>query len=302
METLAGGNAAPANADNTAQGAATEVDSKVGGPNGDGPAPSVPEADTSAPQVKEDPVQKRINELTREKYDNARLADQRGYELERERTERQRLESEIAELRKSATSQVATDTFPTLEQYGYDEGKFQAAVATHIAKITREQGAAAAQEVIKAERAAEAARRAGETWATKEAEFIKSKPDYVEKVQQARTLPITQEMQQILQGHDLGPQIAYHLVENREAALAIARLPLATQLMEVGRIAERLAAAKAAPKPPVSQAPSPVPKVEGGEAPGHVRVDSADSDALSDAEWTRRRNAQELARRRKANS
>lgn len=284
-----------------------EVDSEATIDKTDGSAPSAAEtgaandqaATPQNPDKQRDSVNERFDKLTRDLYELRSERDRDRFEIDSRNKRIQELEAQLATAK---PSQVAPDKFPTLEEYGYDEGKFQAAVATHIAKITREQGAAAAQEVIKAERAAEAARRAGETWATKEAEFIKSKPDYVEKVQQARTLPITQEMQQILQGHDLGPQIAYHLVENREAALAIARLPLATQLMEVGRIAERLAAAKAAPKPPVSQAPSPVPKVEGGEAPGHVRVDSADSDALSDAEWTRRRNAQELARRRKANS
>src|SRR3954468_20014866 len=99
METLASGNAAPANADNTAPVDTAQPDGEAVETKGDGSAPSVPEADTSAP--KKDAVQERIDKLTRDKYDNARLADQRGYELERERAENARISAELASLRKS---------------------------------------------------------------------------------------------------------------------------------------------------------------------------------------------------------
>lgn len=262
METLASGIAAPASADNTAQADTDNADANSVKANGDGSAPSVLEADTSGSKVKEDPVQKRINELTREKYDNARLADQRGYELERERAENARITAELAGLRKSETSQVAPDTFPTLEQYGYDEGKYQVAVAAHISKLATEQGKTAAEAALKVERERLDSESANKSWAQREAEIIKSKPDYVDKVQKAQYLPISHELQQVLKAHELGPQIALHMVENADAARAIMRLPLASQLMEVGRITAKLEAAKAPPKPLVSQAPPPVAKVD----------------------------------------
>jgi hypothetical protein len=293
METLASGIAAPANADNTAQVDAPEADAEGTEAKGDGSAPSVPEADTPAP--KKDAVQERIDKLTRDKYDNARLADQRGYELDRERSERKRLEAEISELRKAQTTQVAPGKRPTLEQFGYDVDKFNEAIdAYNEAKSASAKEAAreAALEVIRAEREAEAAERANKTWAQKEAELIKSKPDYVEKVQRATTLPISEEIQKVLHGHELGPQIALHMVENAEASRAIARMPLEVQLMEVGRISAKLEAAKAPPKPAVSQAPPPVNK-----------VDSADAQAektpaeMTDNEFAKWRKKQIAARR-----
>jgi hypothetical protein len=102
-----------------------------------------------------------------------------------------------------------------------------------------------------------------------------------------------------LQESELGPQIAYHLVENPEKAAAIMQLPFKEQLKEIGRIEARLEATKTPAKPAVSQAPPPVGKVEADDAPAVIRVDTPDSDNLSDREWTRRRNAQELAQRRK---
>jgi signal recognition particle GTPase len=291
----------PANAENTAPVEVAEPDGGATETKGDGSAPSVPEADTPVPP-KRDAVQERFDKLTREKYDNARLADQRGYELERERAERQRLEAEIAKLRNSETPQVAPDKFPTLEQFGYDEGKFMAAVIARTQGMTEAAKAAAretAKEEIQAERNASRQQEAAKNWAKKQAEFIKSKPDYVEKVLEARTLPISREIQMELQESDLGPQIAYYLVENPEKAAAIMQLPLKEQLKEIGRIEARLESTKTPAKPAVSQAPPPAEKIESNESVVSVRVDTAESDGLSDREWTRRRNAQEQARLRK---
>ena len=293
METLAG-NAPPANADNTAQAEAPEADAKGTEATGDGSAPSVPEADTPAP--KKDPVQERIDKLTRDKYDALREADRRAYELER-------VNARLAELEKAPKTEIAPQNdFPTLEQHGYDEGKFMAAVAAYTRGMTESAKAAAreaAKEELRAERVATQQQESLKTWAKKEAEFIKSKPDYVEKVLEARTLPISREIQMELRESELGPQIAYYLVENPDKAAAIMVLPMKDQLKEIGRIEARLESTKTPAKPAVSQAPPPVGKVDADDAATVVKVDSADSDNLSDKEWTRRRNAQEQARLRK---
>lgn len=300
METLATGSAGPANAEITTLADLTKTDVKVDDATGDGSAPSVPEADTPAP--KKDAVQERIDKLTRDKYDNARLADQRGYELERERAERQRLESEIATLRKSETTQVAPDTFPTLESVGYDEDKFRAAVASYTKGMTesaKAEGKKAAEDAIRADRESANNERVRSAWTAKESELIKSRPDYVEKVQQARTLPISQEIQQELLASEYGPQVALFLVENRDKAEAILQLPLSAQLREIGRIEARLEAAKAPAKPAVSQAPPPPPKVESTETSlAGVSTTDPKSDAMSDAAWVKAENAR-LARKNK---
>ena len=284
METLASNIVAPANADNTAPVTTGEADANPVGTTSDASAASVPEADTPAP--KKDSVQERIDKLTREKYDALRERDRRDYEVER-------LRAELEQARTAPKAEVAPQNdFPTLEAFGYDEGKFNAAVASHYSKLATEQARAAAQEQMRLEREAEQRRRAGESWATKEAEFIKSKPDYVEKVRDNRSLPITEHMAQVISESDVGPQVAYYLGENTDKARAIANLPPLSQAREIGRIEAAILAEKAKPKPAVSQAPPPISKVDGNEA----QVEKSPND-MSDAEFAKWRKRQIAARR-----
>ena len=298
METLASGNAAPANADNTAAVDAPEADAGGADTNGDGSAPSLTEA--QAPAKVKDPIQERFDKLTRDKYDALREGDRKGYLLEQRDRE---LADLRAKLEARENKQVApADAFPTLESVGYDEGKFIAAVAAYNKATTDAARAAAreeAQGIIRAERDAAKAEQASKSWATKEAEFLKSKPDYAEKVRDNDELKITKEMADVIRESDIGPQVAYYLGENPDKAAAIAQLPPLIQAREIGRIEAKLEAAKAPLKPAVSQAPPPVGKIDADDAPAVLKVDSADSDTLSDKEWTRRRNAQEQARLRK---
>jgi hypothetical protein len=273
MESLAS-NVSPANAE-TAAVANTDADAEVVATTGEGSDPSGTEAATPETPEKRDKVQERIDKLTREKYDALRERDQQGYELER-------LRQQVSQ---AQTAQVAPEEFPTLEKCGYDEAKYQVAVA----KYFRDEARKAATEELTAAQQAERENTRQQSWAKKQAEFIKSKPDYAEKVLGARTLPISHEAQAALMESDLGPQVAYYLVENPEKAAAIMQLPLSAQLREIGRIEARLEAAKAPPKPPVSQAPPPPPKVE-----ADASVDK-DPSAMSDAEfakWRRRQIAQ----------
>ncbi len=298
METLA---PVPANAEEISLGSAY-ADATAKPTEDVESAPTAPEAGTSEPKVKDDPVQKRIDQLTREKYDNARLADQRGYELEREKAERERLTAELAALRKSETTQVAPENnFPTLEQYGYDEGKYQAAVAAHYSKIAAEQGTKAAQAALQEERARQSEEQTQKGWASREAEFIKSRPDYVEKVKNANSLPISLEIQKELMASDLGPQVALHLVENHARALEIMRMPVAAQLREIGRIEARLEIAKNPPPPPVvSQAPPPPSKLEADAAVRNISSTDPDSDKLTDAEWVKAETARMKRKQKRA--
>lgn len=283
METLASGVTTPANADNTAPVDTADADAKAVETKGDGSAPSVPEADTPAPK---DKVQERFDKLTREKYDALREADLARYQVEQ-------FKAQLAEMDRSEKEQVApANEFPTLEQFGYDEGKFNAAVAAHYSKLATEQARTVAREQLEQERSRLSQEQSHKNWVTKEAEFIKSKPDYVEKVREARSLPISREIQMELKASELGPQVAYYLVENPEKAAAIMAMPLAAQLREVGRIEAKLELAKAPPKPAVSQAPPPVAKVDASD----TEVDK-DPATMTDAQFNKWRKRQ-IAQRR----
>jgi hypothetical protein len=282
-------------AESTAPVEATEVDSKVAETPGEGSAPSGTEAAASGDDTSSwtEKAQKRYDELTRERYEAAARADREAYR-------REQLERELQELRAKIPAKTETvapsSDFPTLESVGYDETKHAVAVAEWSAKQARE----AAKAELAAEREAANRENAVKTWRQREAELIKSKPDYVDKVQRARELPITAEAQRALMNLEEGPQLALYLVENRDKAEAIMRLPIEVQMMELGRISATLAANKAAAaaKPPVSQAPAPPPKIDTAEAASHITPDSPDSDTKWSAEeWARRRNKQVEKRR-----
>jgi hypothetical protein len=285
METLASGIAAPANAE-LAPVENAEVDTEASNTEGGESASPATEAGTPAPK---DKVQERIDKLTREKYDALRERDRTSYELER-------LNARLAELEKAPTEQVApANEFPTLEQFGYDEGKYQAAVAAHFAKIATEQGKTAAQEALNAERARQQAEQADKTWAQKQSEFIKSKPDYLQKV--ARDPRdggpvITASMFGVIRESDVGPQVAYYLAENVEQSALIAQMPPIQQAREIGRIEAKLEAAKLPAKPPVSQAPPPVNKVDADAA-----VIEKSPTEMTDLEFAKWRKKQIAARR-----
>jgi hypothetical protein len=124
---------------------------------------------------------------------------------------------------------------------------------------------------------------------------MKSKPDYAEKVIEGGKRgdwKCTPEMAQVIKESELGTALAYHLAENPDKSAAIAQLPPLAQARELGRIEARIQAEKANPKPPVSQAPPPVNKVEAADA----KVDKSPSE-MSDTEFAKWRKKQ-IAQRR----
>jgi len=284
--------------------ASAEVDSEARATGTDGSAPSGDETTAAktvageaggSPEKKRDEVNERFDKLTRDLYELRGERDRDRYEIQTREQRIKDLEAQLSETAKQR--QVAPDTTPTLEQFGYDETKYQAALYSHLTKTV---GATLRDEILGEIKQTESQRKHQEafsTWQKREDDFIKLQPDYVDKVRNNRSLPISQDLAQELLQMDDGPQIAYYLAENQQKAAVIAKLPLAAQMRELGRIQAQLDAKKAAP--PVSKAPPPVAKVDATEAPSNFKVDTPDSDNLSDAEWTRRRNAQEQARMRK---
>lgn len=274
-----------------------KVDSDATETGTEGSAPSAAETsaakDQISPEKKRDGGDERFDKLTRDLYELRAERDRDRYEL----TARERRIAELEADRQAKQPEVAPQNTPTLEQFGFDADKYQAALYQHLTETV---GAKVRDEVLGEIKQTEAQRKHQETyssWEKRQAEFVKSNPDYVDKVINARSLPISSEIQAELMQMDDGPQIAYYLVENREKAAAIAKLPPAAQMRELGRIQAQFDSKKTAP--PVSKAPSPVPKVDATDAPTNFKVDTPDSDNLSDQEWTRRRNAQEQARIRK---
>jgi hypothetical protein len=246
----------------------------------------------TAPTVKTDSepewFQKRMNEMT------ARYRS--------EERERQALAQERDLLRQQLQQQQVKEPekAKTLEDFGYDESKYQAYLFDKA-----EQRAVEAAKRVRIEEQTEAQKASRlRKFREREIEFEKANPDYRDI---AYTAPINEAVAGLLTELDTGPELAHYLGKNKSVALALNDLPPHVAAIELGRIDARLSSEKAAKAAAleaakaakaVSKAPSPAATLEASGDPSSVKADEPESDHLSDAEWTRRRNKQ-LARQRK---
>lgn len=239
-------------------------------------ASATPAPETGA-AFESEKAQARFDKLTREKYDALRTADT-------ERYQRERLQERLAAL--EAKTQPVAPVVPTLEGVGYDESKYQSA----LIEFAKTQARAEMQEILEKDRNERNAAEKRQVFETRQNDFIKSKPDYAEKVLGNTSLPITPDMAKVIMESDLGPQVAYYLADNEDKARAIAQLDPLSVAREIGRIEARLEAAKVPPKPPVSQAPPPAPKLDATDA--GVEKDPATMSDNEFAKWRKRQIAQ----------
>lgn len=236
-------------------------------------APAVTNADEETTKVL-DPVQKRIDELTRRRYDAERDRD-----YWREQAQRApRPEPPV-----QAPAEPA-EPGKTLADFSYDESKYQ----DYLFRQAETRAVKAAEKVLSQKQTESARFQAFSAHQEREAAFAKKAPDYFEVAHYA---PITDSMAEIVMESDKSADLAYYLGKNRQVALNISRLPPLQQAREIGKLEAKLAE-KPTPAQ-VSGAPPPAPRLEGAVSAGVTpKVDSPDSDKLSDADWTRLRNKQ----------
>ncbi len=242
-------------------------------PSDSSPEPVETKADDSSPRPRDEDgkflsvnAQKRIDELTREKYERQREAEY--------------WRQQAMAVKPPEPKPTEPVKLPTLEDVGYDEAKYQAAL---IQYATQQAERVVEERLSKAEQQRNEQKRL-ETFAERQRAFAKATPDFEARVLQDPTLPITEAMRDVIVDSESGPEIAYYLAQNRDAAEAIARLPTHLAALEMGRIEGRLAAQKEAAKrpPPVSKAPPPPPTLDTTEASG-----TKPPEQMSDAEWYR---------------
>jgi len=226
------------------------------------------------PEAKPQGIQKRISELVHERNEARRALD----------AERRRIDQlvELVSQRKQEPEPVP----PTMEQFQYDEGKYQQAVIDYAQK----QATAAAKAEIQQWQVQQAQQQKAQSFKAKEAEFATATEDYADAVYDP-TLPITAAMAEVIQESDVGPQLAYHLAKNRAVAEQLAKLPERAMAREIGRLEAKLLTP--APRPvAVPKAPPPPPKLEAAEA----EVDK-DPDSMSIDDWVKWRTKQIRKRR-----
>ncbi len=166
----------------------------------------------------------------------------------------------------------------------YEE--FARADARHAA---REEAAKAVQglsaKVENATRHVEAQHQEAD-WNKREAKAREKYADY-DEVARDEDLSITPHMATAIKQMDEGTDVAYHLGEHPDEAARIAQLAPVGQVIELGRIANKIAR----PKPKQTAAPPPVTTVKSGSAPKGLTPENAGN--MTD--FIKAREAQEKA-------
>lgn len=199
-------------------------------------------------------VGKRIDELTKEKHDARRAAEDATRERDYWREQAQKGQQQPAE----APAQEARNETgePTLEDSDYDLTEFQ---RKHY------------QWMRSQEKQQEQATQRQASFLEKQAAFAAENPDY-HAVVSAPHVPITQQVAEIVMETDNPPAVAYYLAQNLSEATAIAQMTPHNIARAIGRIEAKLEAPPApeAPRQPVSKtvtkAPAPVTTLSGSPA------------------------------------
>lgn len=138
-----------------------------------------------------------------------------------------------------------------------------------------------------------------EAWSEKE-EVIRDKyPDY-EQVVHNPNLRITDVMVNVMQGSEIGPEIAYHLGLNPKEAARIASLSPFAQASEIGKLEVKLVANPPVKK--VSSAPEPFKGLRSGSSDVSNSFDTTDPRSvktMSTSEWIEADRKREMEALRK---
>lgn len=195
-------------------------------------------------------VQKRIDELTRARYE----AEERG----RQEAEHWRQQAELyrqqAEQAKQQVGPPRSDQFQDYEQYLSAVAAFNAnKVVEERINAERQQAWQYQQAQMRQAQEAQAQAQYQATLQAKLAEAEKKFPDFIEKVTSPELpgLQGTPAFNAILES-EVGPEVMYYLAANPTRAHQIVSLSPINQVREIGRIEASIASGKS-----VSQAPPP---------------------------------------------
>lgn len=219
-------------------------------------------------------VQKRLDELTRLRYDAER---------DRDHWREVALRNQPQPKAPEPTPQP-TQGKPSLDQFESYEAYTEALTDWKVGEALRAQERQMQERTVQTE-----AQRRQEEFQSRVSAFSAEVEDF-HQVAMNPSLPVSDAMAEAIQSSDIGPQLLYHLGQNPQEAARIAGLPPYLAAMELGRLSARLTAPQPRRNP---SAPAPVKPLGGGEG-----LANTDPLKLSPDDWARQRNA-ELAARRK---
>lgn len=237
-------------------------------------AESAPAETPEKPKV--DPVQRRIDRLTKEKYQSRAEADVLRRELELLRQAQQ-----APQQRQQQTGEPKLDQFNDFESYVSAKAEWIADQKLQKAFAEREQN-------DRQSKAQESQQKAVEGWHKRLSEVRSTIPDYDDVIESA-DVTISQEVGQAIMESDMGPKIAYYLALHPEEAERMAGMSQSGVYRAIGKLEAKLEGEQVVKTK--SDAPKPVTPV-GAKSGGS----SKDPDKMTTDEWLRWRNSQIKAR------
>jgi hypothetical protein len=256
--------------------------------------PAVADNATSPAAVDETPEQKAEKEATeaakrekeeiRKKNRTTAYIERTQQRVREQEEELRQLREQVARVSQPKEAAGPVDGEPRLADFNYDIEAFQRAHSNWTLDNFRK----SAQESAKQAESDRKSREAAAGYQTRLDDFVADHPDFPTAVASMRIVP-PPEFQLAIMAHEQGPAIAYHLAQNEDDALELARTPAQYAEFAIAKIASRL---KAAPQEvpasnrSVSQAPAPVPAVQ-GRAPTKTPPEK-----LTDDEWYARQKAE----------
>ena len=248
-------------------------------PTGELEPTATPDTTGNAPATPDKPrgVQKRIDELT---------ANWRTTERDRDHWRELALKNASP-----APAPVAPQGKPTLEQFEYDQERYNDALVDW--KLSERDKAAEAKR--KEQETKEAAEKRTKSFAERETKYAATNSEYrsVSAIGNDPSFVCTPAMAEAILEAEDGPAILHHLDTHRDEASRIAQMSPTQAALALGRIVAQITApAPVIPEPQITAAPKPVPVVK-ATAP----IEKGLTDELPVKEWLARRN-KEAAKKR----
>lgn len=219
----------------------------------DSEAPATSDGKDAPAQRQNKGVGKRINELTREKYEairRAEAAERRAQELEQQRSSSE------------PKQPVQSDGKPTLAEHDFDQEAYLEALADW--RLNQKLSERDSQEQAKQKQTQEDEKKA--KFQERIQQYEAENPGKWEAAVKA-PINFTEPMLEVIAASDVGPHIAGYLAENLDRADEISRMTPYAAAAALGRIEASFSAPKPVtpPVPPktVSKAPAPAPTVQG---------------------------------------
>jgi hypothetical protein len=223
-------------------GAAAPVDASAAPAANDAPNPDAPASEPKAADPKPDgdkprnPIQPRINELTKEREDAKRAAE--AEKARADAAERRAAELEAKLNPKDPTPAPVEDEAAPDPKDFKDASEWAQAFAEWSRDVARKEIAAeneAKEEARKKQDAENADRTRATAFVAKEQEYAKATPDYAETVA-AANFKIADFLADAMIDSDVGPQMRYYFAKNPKELDRLHAMRPHTALTEFGRI------------------------------------------------------------------